>query len=171
MQKIVLVGQPRSGTSMMMRLLEAGGIDCEYGESKGDKEKFRNIHGFFEIEKPSYTKCFKCWNPSFLHKVPKDWKVIYIERDVYSILQSWKDVNNKNDLKKIKEQVEVRRSNIKRILINNSFDVLKVTYKQVNDNPLEMANKIKDFLHPIKFNAIKASKMVDKNLYKNRQML
>lgn len=167
MQKIVLVGQPRSGTSMMMRVLEAGGIDCEYTESKGDKEKFRNIYGFFETPNPTYTKCFKCWNPSFLSNVPKDWKVIYIERDIESMVNSWKEINKKDNV--LLEKIQKRRSVIKQILVNGKYEVLMLTYDLIHKAPLKEISKIKEFLQPIDFNVQKAVKMVDKKLYVNRK--
>lgn len=169
MQKIVLVGQPRSGTSMMMRVLEAGGIDCEYGESKGDKEKFRNIYGFFEIKKPTYTKCFKCWNTSYLYEVPKDWKVIFIERDIPSIINSWKNVSDKNDTVLLEKKIKDGRTRFKQILTDGAYEVLRVTYDLMHEEPEKYLNRIKDFVYPTPFNVKKALKMIDKNLYVNRK--
>ncbi len=172
MQKIVLVGQPRSGTSMIMRMLEAGGIDCEYGdkENKEKQEQFRNIYGFFETPKPSYTKCFKCWTSSMLKKVPEDWKIIYIERDIPSVVNSWKSVLKKDDVKEREDKIMENRIVIKNLLSKRLSNILKLSYNNVHENPLEMAKKIKEFIYPIPFDEIKASKMVDKNLFIDRKL-
>lgn len=172
---VVLVGQPRSGTSMMMRMLNFGGVDIEYKHEVANKEMFgknmnlmermslfRNIHGFFEITTPSYTKCFKCLKIESLKKVPKDWKVVYIERDLESIKSSWKRIIENIDfldkyisnINEIKKELEGRQ-------------VLSLNYDEVHKNPRKTAEQLKNFLGEF-FDVERSIKAVDQSLYVDR---
>ena len=49
---IVVSGTPRSGTSMMMQMLEAGGIECVYDPDMGKQNPLNmsfNPNGYFEL--------------------------------------------------------------------------------------------------------------------------
>ena len=48
---IIVSGLPRSGTSMMMQMLRAGGIDLVTDEKRPADN--HNPHGYFEFEKVS----------------------------------------------------------------------------------------------------------------------
>ena len=61
MNKMITIvsGLPRSGTSMMMRMLEAGGIELIADNiRKADED---NPHGYFEFEKVKKIKDDSSW--------------------------------------------------------------------------------------------------------------
>ena len=61
MNKMITIvsGLPRSGTSMMMRMLEAGGIEIMTDNiRKADED---NPHGYFEFEKVKKIKDGSSW--------------------------------------------------------------------------------------------------------------
>ena len=166
--KVALVGQPRSGTSLLMRILVMGGVDCEYEENRPDDimQKFGNIYGFFEIKQPTFTKCFKAWHHTTISKIPKDWKIIYIERDVKEMCESWKQVQiHKTPLLGIEKRILFTRGLIKDLL--KEREVLELKYDEVQENPLVAINKIKEFLGE-DFDVEQAIKAVDGELYIKR---
>lgn len=97
----VICGQPRSGTSMLMRMMEFGGIAVEFDLKSNEenlREIFQNIHGFYEVVKPTYTKCFKVVNSNALKSLLSHCKLIYIDRDVEDIIKSWERVELRQKL-------------------------------------------------------------------------
>jgi hypothetical protein len=166
---ITLVGQPRSGTSMMMRVLEMGGIPIEYEQFRTNeqelREKYRNFYGFYDVRQPSFTKCFKCVRPELVGLIPKDWKIIYIERTLESVKNSFIALNEKNadtitekimDIrKKLKEGIEGR-------------EILSLDYDSVQQHPEDAMESIAKFVAPIPFNKEEALKAIDKELYIDR---
>lgn len=58
---LVVTGVPRSGTSMMMRMLEAGGVPLLCDDTRPPDE--HNPHGFFEYAPVARTKADATWVP------------------------------------------------------------------------------------------------------------
>lgn len=101
MNKMITIvsGLPRSGTSMMMRMLEAGGIELMTDNiRKADED---NPHGYFEFEKVKKIKDDSSWLDAawgrvfkmvsmLLYDLPSDknYKVIFMKRDVREIMAS-----------------------------------------------------------------------------------
>lgn len=98
---IVVSGIPRSGTSCIMQMLDAGGMEClvdpEYREADAD-----NPLGYYEIDIPQRMKTSSCeWLEDargkavkivayWLERLPEDVdvRVIYVQRDYEEILAS-----------------------------------------------------------------------------------
>jgi hypothetical protein len=170
-QKVVLVGQPRSGTSMMMRVLLFGGVDCEFNDDVRPeplKRQFRNIHGFFETKNRKTDKCFKCFNPAALIDIPDDWRVIHIERSINGVFNSWEAVHSRPIKDEMKEEIQTTRRKIHRVLDKFGFSVLRLDYDEVCTNPIENIEKIREFLLPDDFNAGMALTAIDPSLYVSR---
>lgn len=96
---VIVTGLPRSGTSMMMRMLEAGGIPplCD-GHREADAD---NPNGYYEFERVKQTKEDAGWLTqapgkavkmvySLLYDLPTDrtYDVIFMRRNLYEILAS-----------------------------------------------------------------------------------
>ena len=65
----IVSGLPRSGTSMMMRMLEAGGMEIVVDNiRKADED---NLHGYFEYEKVKKIKEDSSWLDNTQGKVFK----------------------------------------------------------------------------------------------------
>ena len=66
---VVVSGLPRSGTSMMMQMLEAGGMNVlTDGLRTADED---NLKGFFEYEKVKALKTDQSWLPEARGKAVK----------------------------------------------------------------------------------------------------
>jgi hypothetical protein len=98
-QIIVVTGLPRSGTSMMMKMLEAGGVPplCD-GHRAADSD---NPNGYYEFEPVKRTKDCPDWLQqcsgkavkmvySLMYDLPVDrrYDVIFMRRDLNEILDS-----------------------------------------------------------------------------------
>ena len=95
----VVSGAPRSGTSMMMRMLESGGIaPLTDGVRKADRD---NPHGYFEYEPVKRTKLDSSWLAGaggravkmvhvLLRDLPADkcYRVILMRRDLTEMIAS-----------------------------------------------------------------------------------
>ena len=49
---IIVTGLPRSGTSLMMAMLEAGGVPCLY--DRPGRQEGKNEHGYYELDEVMY---------------------------------------------------------------------------------------------------------------------
>src|SRR5215470_10675139 len=95
----VVSGLPRSGTSMMMNILTAGGIQAlTDGQRSADES---NPKGYFELEKVKHLgrdssflsdavgKAVKIVSPLLKHLSPQySYKVIFMERNIEEVLAS-----------------------------------------------------------------------------------
>ena len=96
---IIVSGLPRSGTSMMMQMLEAGGIEIlSDGERQADDD---NPKGYYELEAVKKTKDDASWVETATGKAVKmisqlmldlpldrEYRVIFMRRDLQEILAS-----------------------------------------------------------------------------------
>ena len=104
---ILVSGLPRSGTSMMMQMLEAGGIEVVVDDiRKADQD---NLKGYYELEKIKKLDQESSWLDSaygkaikvisiWLYHLPKDkkYKIIFMKRDMAEILASQMKMLKKN---------------------------------------------------------------------------
>lgn len=149
----VVSGFMRTGTSMMMKALEAGGMDVCYKQSRDEmKDKFAdksydpNVGGLYELEREDYQKLdFPVGYQGKLIKalamgVPRmlpmndGIRVVFMRRDPEEIRQSFMAFFNKNiDVENLDERMEyiIRR-------IENRKDVKSVDvfwYRKVIESP------------------------------------
>src|SRR5215468_203263 len=96
---IIVSGLPRSGTSLMMQMLHAGGIRVlTDGERAADTD---NPRGYFEFERVKQTKRDPSWLPvargmavkmisQLLYDLPasEQYRVLFLERDMEEVLRS-----------------------------------------------------------------------------------
>ncbi|MFQ5457374.1 MAG: sulfotransferase domain-containing protein [Myxococcota bacterium] len=96
---VVVSGLPRSGTSMMMKMLEAGGVPIlTDGERAPDED---NPRGYYEFERVKKLKEDKAWLPEargkavkvisrLLLELPEDhaYRVVFVRRNMDEILDS-----------------------------------------------------------------------------------
>ncbi|MBI5915888.1 MAG: alkaline phosphatase family protein [Bacteroidetes bacterium] len=96
---VVVSGLPRSGTSMMMQMLEAGGMAVFTDRERQADES--NLRGYYEHEAVKNLAKNKSWLPQasgkavkviahLLPHLPVNWryKVIFMERDVLEVVRS-----------------------------------------------------------------------------------
>jgi hypothetical protein len=99
-EKITIVsGLPRSGTSMMMRMLEAGGMDVVTDNER--KADIDNPRGYYEFELVKKIESDKSWLSNaegkafkmvsrLLYNLPEEheYQIIFMKRDMRQMLQS-----------------------------------------------------------------------------------
>ena len=185
---VVVSGLPRSGTSMMMRMLEAGGIAIlTDAERAADID---NPKGYFEFERikdleketdKSYLregrgKALKAI--SFLLKhLPdeNDYRVIFMRRDLDEVLDSQEKMIARlaqGDTSADREAMkEAYRNDIVRARLHCrgrvNFELVEVHYRAAIDDPATVARLVNDFLGGhLDEAAMRAA--VDASLYRNR---
>ena len=171
---IIVTGLPRSGTSMMMRILEMGGIPCNYkdNQDKKTKERMRNIYGFFEGGKIPDDRivAVKRFGHQILEKLADmyDCYFVFMYRDTREIQKSWESANAnmvKNPNRKNNGDAFKANQNKSLIAVKNHKHYV-FDYDEINQDP-SIISKLKDFL-PLPFDVKKAITAVDKNLYIKR---
>jgi hypothetical protein len=180
---VVVSGIPRSGTSMMMQMLDIGGIEIlSDHKRKADKS---NPKGYYELSavknlakdnsciKEAPGKAVKVIS-QLLEYLPKEftYKIIFMLRDMEEIIKSQQKMLGKEDSEK---EIEI----IKKIFVrdirkvddwtekNQNVDIFKISYTDILNNPLKEIDKINSFLG-LELNAEKMSEIVDPKLYRSK---
>jgi hypothetical protein len=184
---IVVSGLPRSGTSMLMRMLDAGGVDIVTdGVRRADVD---NPHSYFEFErvKQLHRDPDKSWLADCRGKAvkivsfflkdlpgPYHYAVIFMRRDLRELIASQNvmlarrgessDTSDERMETLYREHLEA----VGRLLAGaRHFRTLEVDYRDVVAAPLEHAQRIAAFLgRPLDVHAMAAA--VDAELYRNR---
>jgi RNase adaptor protein for sRNA GlmZ degradation len=182
----IVSGLPRSGTSMMMRMLEAGGMVLVIDNiRKADED---NPYGYFEFEKVKKIKKDSSWldytqGKAFkivsmlLYNLPhdKNYKVIFMKRNMKEIMASQKIMleRHKRDRDDVDDEQMARLSekHIHQIDIwlgkQQNIDTLYVNYNDFIERPRENAEAVNQYLGNI-LDVDRMVKTVDKSLYRNR---
>ncbi len=186
---VVVSGLPRSGTSMMMSMLEAGGVPIlSDGEREADID---NPKGYYELERikhleqetdKSYLregrgKALKAI--SFLIKdLPdeNDYRVIFMRRDLDEVLKSQEKMIarlEQGDTTAADEAMkEAYRNDIVRTRLycknHANFELIEVPYKRAVEDPAEVARTVNAFLGG-RLDEAAMRGAVDASLYRNRR--
>lgn len=189
---VIVSGLPRSGTSMMMKMLEAGGIPAlTDGLREADED---NPKGYYEFERVKKLPEDADWLPdavgkavkmvfTLLHDLPapgaeKDngytYKVVFMRRQIQEILDSQRKMLERSGRDVDVDDEEMRESF--EFLLNRTLDWLPsqkhiavefVWYNDVMENAAPQIEKLNAFLGgSLDTNAMKA--VVDQSLYRNR---
>lgn len=159
----VVSGFMRTGTSMMMKALEAGGLDAEYRQSRDEMKKRHadesydpNIGGLYELDKADYmskgfpkkynNKLIKALNMGVpqMSVMEEGIRVVFMIRDPEEIRQSYSAFFGQ-ELKNIENYSENMKEIIERI--RNRKDVISVdifSYRDVLENPKKYFQILKD---------------------------
>jgi hypothetical protein len=186
-KKIVIVsGLPRSGTSMMMKMLTEGGIPAVTDTLREADED--NPNGYFEIQQVKALKDGeKQWIYDARGKVvkvisylleflPEDisYDVIFMEREISEILASQrKMLQRRNETSALTDaEMEAQfREHLKAVKYwsarRPNMRILYVKYNEMVTAPENLCTTIKDFLElPLDLNAMQA--VPNQSLYRNR---
>ncbi len=184
---IVVSGIPRSGTSMVMKMLTAGGLDVVTDHvRKADRD---NPEGYYEYEMVKALNDDAAWLEEMKGKGIKiishllqhlplhlRYKIIFIKRDIREVLASQKKMYDR--LQKapdgVADPVLARKFNVhlrkiaRWIRENDGVDCLYLQHREVIDAPLGRARDIRAFLDlPLDLEAMAA--VVNPDLYRNRE--
>ncbi|MGA1824822.1 MAG: sulfotransferase domain-containing protein [bacterium] len=186
---IIVSGLPRSGTSMMMKMVEAGGVEIATdGIRSADDD---NPKGYYELERVKDLDKHKdkSWLIAlrgkavkiisyFLKELPDEnnYKVIFIERNLQEISASQnKMLSNRGEPldpaneRKIIEKFETHLKKVRYMLCKTPhFETIFINHREVLNNPYEQAKRVNKFLGGC-LNEEKMTGVVDQNLYRNRK--
>ena len=183
----VVSGLPRSGTSMMMQMLAAGGIEIFTDKERSADEN--NPRGYYEHEAVKSLGKNKNWVLEakdkavkvvvpLVKQLPKRlrYKVILMERNIDEIMQSQRRMLERNGKKTkqdtynlgIKTKYETYLKETKHWAeTSKNVEILYLSYKDVLNQPMEIAWRIHSFLgHELNIEKMMAS--VDSSLYRER---
>lgn len=181
-EMIIVSGLPRSGTSMMMQMLESGGHEI-FSDKKRQADD-NNPRGYFEHEAVKASMKNNSWVADANNKVikviaqllpylPKNYKykVIFMQRDLYEIIYSQqKMLNKRTDVFPLKllESYKNELRKIENYLSKEpNFEVLYVDYADTISNPKATIAALDEFLG----DSLKTEAMlqaIDEKLYRNK---
>ncbi|EDN66664.1 Tetratricopeptide repeat protein [Beggiatoa sp. PS] len=183
-EKIITIvsGLPRSGTSMMMQILQAGGMDL-LTDAKREADK-HNPKGYFELEAIKNLGQDKSCLAAAPGKVVKviaqllpaldkgyHYRVIFMMRDMHEILQSQQTMLDKaeSDNAKLAQTFQQQLHRIQLWLRKqNNIDVIYFKYQYVIKNSLLNIEQLNEFLDGA-LDVQKCIEVVDVNLYRSRR--
>lgn len=187
-EMVVVSGLPRSGTSMMMQMLEAGGVEIFTDKARTADEN--NPKGYYEHEAVKALAKNKKWLPQakdkgvkviaqLLKYLPMNYryKIIFMERDVYEVVQSQQRMLQR-DGKKVR--TDVLPTNLISAYQKTLRDVKKwaeerpnveiqyVRYAEIVEQPFMAAMQINDFLGG-QLRPEQMVSVIDAKLYRERK--
>jgi hypothetical protein len=182
----IVSGLPRSGTSMMMRMLSAGGMPVVTDNVR--QADADNPHGYYELEGVKTLK----HNPSVLNEamgkackvislllydLPKDkpYRVIFMQRDLAEMLASQRTMLQRQTLtEQTSSDAEMSKifaqhlDDIQAWLANQgNMKVLYVDYREAIADPSACAQAVNRFLDD-RLDEQRILEAIDQNLYRNR---
>jgi hypothetical protein len=185
---IIVSGLPRSGTSMMMKMLEAGGLPILTDNLR--EADANNPKGYYEFERVKQMKDGDLtWLSDAAGKVVKivtglitflppehKYKIIFMKRNLEEVLSSQKkmlgrlgkeDDNIPDD--KMSKVYEEHLKQVKGWLVRQpNIDMLYVNYNTMVVDPTETLQKVNEFLGGGMDIKVMAG-VVDKELYRERK--
>lgn len=183
----IVSGLPRSGTSMMMKMLEAGGMAVVVDNQRVADED--NPQGYYELEKVKQIKEDPNWIDTVQGKAVKvvsmllfalptnrKYRVVLMRRDLEEILASQRVMLERNGVENDFDDGEMRTLFSKHLgelehwlQGQEHISCLEVGYKDVLGNPEKNARLINGFLGGgLDVDAMVRS--VDQTLYRQRNM-
>ena len=182
----IVSGLPRSGTSMIMKMIAVGGLKPLTDNIRITDDD--NPKGYYEFERVKKLENDKAWLPDAKGKVVKiismllkhlpldySYKVIFILRNMDEILASQNQmlIRRKEPTDKVldKDLAKMYRNHLQKIKTwldrEPNFEVLYVKYNEVLNNPVESCKKVNEFLGNT-LDVAKMASIIDKNLYHQR---
>ena len=184
---VIVSGLPRSGTSMAMKMLEAGGLaiiadgirEADVDNPKGYYEDER-VKDLAQMEDKSWLadsrgRVIKIISFLLFH-LPEDnnYKIIFMRRNLDEVLASQSKMLDNREEESDTEDDRMRtvyESHLWRVgyLLkhNPHLEALEVPYTAVLDDPASQARRINDFLGG-HLDVDKMAAVADRNLYRNR---
>jgi hypothetical protein len=182
----IVSGLPRSGTSMMMRMLEAGGMEAlTDGERKADKD---NPRGYYEFERVKQIEQDTSWLKDaegrvvkmvsqLLYHLPLDrvYKVVFMRRRIEEVLASQHEMlvrrGKATDRADDERMATLFGKHVARVEAwldeQPAFEIINVSYNDVLERPLEEADRINTFFGYV-LDARAMAAVVDPTLYRQR---
>ncbi|MFA5995493.1 MAG: sulfotransferase domain-containing protein [Patescibacteria group bacterium] len=185
-QIIIVSGLPRSGTSMMMKMLEAGGVPVLADHVRTADED--NPKGYYEFERVKQLKTDQSWLLEAGGKVVKmvsmllydlpaqyQYKIIFMRRKISEIIASQKKMLARSGKQTTPEEDREVAELFEQHLVNmqswltkqTNISVMYFWYHEILSNPKDNIVKINQFFDN-KLDTVAMSQVVDKALYRNK---
>ena len=183
--EIILVsGLPRSGTSLMMQMLEQGGVEVVTDHIRA--ADIDNPRGYYEFEKVKKIKQDASWLPQMrgkafkivsqlLYDLPPGefYRIIFMERSLEEVLLSQTKMRERLGQaipppKEMKRAFTLHLQKLRQWLERRpSMRILYVPYQDLVQRPEEQVKRVSEFLGG-KLDIEPMVKTVDTLLYRNR---
>ncbi|MBK5213478.1 MAG: alkaline phosphatase family protein [Flavobacteriaceae bacterium] len=180
-QIVVVSGLPRSGTSLMMQMLEKGGMDILTDKKREADES--NPKGYYEYEPVMSLHKDNAWLDKAKDKAVKivapllkrldfqyRYKIIFMNRDLNEVVKSQQKMIGRDPetfpVKLFNAYVEQLKTIEKWKEKEPGIELIYVDYKNVLENPEEMIDKVEKFVG-LELNKKEMAKCIDKSLYRN----
>ena len=183
----IVSGLPRSGTSMLMKMLEAGGMEVLTDNIRTADED--NPKGYYEFERVKQTEHDQSWLEDARGKAVKmisallkhlpqgyTYKVIFMRRKIEEILDSQRQMlirrEEPTDTVSDEKMAELFRQHLQQIAAwideQPNVEALYVNYSEILESSIKQAKRINQFLgHTL--NVENMADVVDHTLYRQRR--
>jgi Sulfotransferase domain len=182
---VIVSGLPRSGTSLMMQMLDRGGIPALTDEIRAADTD--NPRGYYEFERVKKTKDDSSWLreargkvvkmvSSLLYDLPATecYRVIFMRRDIDEILESQEKMLKRLDRPagprdQMKSSFAIHLDRLfKWLATQHHIQLLEISYNDLLANPQSQVSRITEFLGgtPPPTAMLEA---IDPSLYRNRK--
>jgi len=177
----IVSGLERSGTSLMMAILEAGGFPVAYDESRKPDES--NPKGYYELfggkiinrlmENEVYMHLYDesaikitSVGLTFLPR-EYDYRIIYMERDIKEVKMSMQKMAKEKLADNLEELLHTENVFLKDYMDESGYEYIVVNYNSLLTNPGKEIKRVSDFCGGIDIE--KAETVIDRKLYRNRK--
>ncbi len=182
----IVSGLPRSGTSMMMRMLDEGGLPALTDHVRAADPS--NPLGYYEYEPVKNTRQAPSWLAGAIGKSVKmvhlllldlpltySYRVVFMQRDIEEIIESQNTMierlgKRSDDLPKhrLKSIYQTQVDDVLRYLRRHRghFGLLEIDYNALIRQPAPQVEKVSQFLDGL--DVAKMAGVVDRNLYRTR---
>jgi len=183
---VIVSGLPRSGTSMMMRMLEMGGLPpftdnirkADESNERGyyEHEKIKNLHKDKAILNEIEGEAVKII-VHLLNTLPLkfSYKIIFMRRPLGEIVKSQKNMLERLDKTTIRDQASIAKSYKRMLQIFEKWssrmpnvEVLNIKYADTLENPKKSAEMVSGFLKGYSLDVTKMQLAVEKNLRREK---
>jgi hypothetical protein len=183
----IVSGLPRSGTSMMMKMLEAGGMQVLTDNIRTADED--NPRGYYEFERVKQIERDQSWLEdargkavkmisALLKNLPQGYtyKVIFMRRKIEEILDSQRQMlirrGEPTDAVSDEKMTELFRQHLQQVAAwidkQPNVEALYVNYSEILESSTKQAKRINQFLgHTL--NVENMADVVDRTLYRQRR--
>ena len=182
---IVVSGLPRSGTSLMMQMLDNGGVEVVTDNIRtADTD---NPRGYYELEKVKKIKQNASWLPEtrgkafkmvsqLLYDLPASerYRILFMERDLDEMLLSQEKMLQRLGRKaapreQMKHSFTLHLQKLHEWLPRQeNCEILRVSYNELVEQPQVQAERVHSFLGAAA-NVERMAQTVDSSLYRNRK--
>jgi Sulfotransferase domain len=186
---VVVSGLPRSGTSMMMKMLQAGGMPLYVDDVRKPDED--NPIGYYELEEVKFLlkEEDKAWLgegkgkaikivSTLLPGLPSNhfYKVIFMQRHLDEVILSQNKMLRRRGEPVDESGDERMRGTLEKHLVRTklwmddqlNFAVVDVPYREVIADPRRQAQRVRNFL-AVDLDVENMASAVDRSLYRNRR--